>query len=164
MNALTLQKDFFKSVVYISMLRQCDCESSQKQKVSLLKQQLFAQLFRIYLPVKLNNRKMSMQKENTFPTDNFKKYSKKYNPKITILKILVYKIQQETIKSKSFMRFNFITKPCSKKQGFVIKLKPVKNLNFIISGCNLYIKIFRMVTFGLFFLLYKTKKFHHIHG
>ena len=32
--------------------------------------------------------------ENPFPTDNFKKYTKKTNPKITIVEILVYKIQQ----------------------------------------------------------------------
>ena len=39
------------------------------------------------------------------------KYSKKTNPKITILEILVYKIQPEIIKSKIFPRSNFITKP-----------------------------------------------------
>ena len=71
-----------------------------------------------------------MQKENTFPTDNFKKYSKKYNPEITILEILVYKIQQEIIKSKSFMRFNFITKPCSKKKRLCNKVKTSKEFKF----------------------------------
>ena len=100
-----------------------------------------------------------MQKENTFPTDNFKKYSKKYNPEITILEILVYKIQQEIIKSKSFMRFNFITKPCSKKQGFVIKLKPVKNLNFIISGCVLYTKFSEWLFLDYSFCYTKRKNF-----
>ena len=40
-------------------------------------------------------------------------YTKKTNPKITILEILVYKIQPEIMKSKIFTRFNFITKPCS---------------------------------------------------
>ena len=53
---------------------------------------------------------------NPFPTDNFKKYIKKTNLKITILEILIYKIiQPEIIKSKIFTRFNFITKPCSRK-------------------------------------------------
>ena len=51
--------------------------------------------------------------QNPFPTDNFKKYNKKSNPKITILEILVYKIQPEIITSKIFTRFSFITKPCS---------------------------------------------------
>ena len=41
-----------------------------------------------------------------------KKYTKKTNPKITILEILVYKIQPEIMQSKIFTRFNFITKPC----------------------------------------------------
>ena len=49
-----------------------------------------------------------------FP-DNFKKYSKKTNPKITILEILVNKIQPKIIKSKIFTRFNFIAKPCSQE-------------------------------------------------
>ena len=31
--------------------------------------------------------------QTSFPTDNFKKYTKKTNPKTTILEILVYKIQ-----------------------------------------------------------------------
>ena len=44
-----------------------------------------------------------------------KKYTKKTNPKITILEILVYKIQPEIMKSKIFTRFNFITKPCSQE-------------------------------------------------
>ena len=52
---------------------------------------------------------------NQFPTDNFKKYTKKIYPKITILEILVYKIQPEIMKSKIFTRFNFITKPCSQE-------------------------------------------------
>ena len=39
-----------------------------------------------------------------------KKYTKKTNPKMTILEILVYKIQPEIMKSKTFTRFNFITK------------------------------------------------------
>ena len=39
-----------------------------------------------------------------FPTDNFKKYTKKTNPKITILEILVYKIQPEIMESKIFTR------------------------------------------------------------
>ena len=33
--------------------------------------------------------------QDPFRTDNFKKYSKEANPKITILEILVYKIQPE---------------------------------------------------------------------
>ena len=53
--------------------------------------------------------------QNTFPTDNFKKYTKKTNPKIIILEILIYKIQTEIIKSKIFTRFDFITKPCSQE-------------------------------------------------
>ena len=40
-------------------------------------------------------------------------YSKKSNPKITILEIFVYKIQPEIIKSKIFTHFNFITKQIS---------------------------------------------------
>ena len=40
------------------------------------------------------------------------------------------------------------------EQGFVIKLKRVKILDFIISDCLLYAKISRMVIFGLVFLLY----------
>ena len=55
------------------------------------------------------------QTHNPFPTDNFKKYTKKTNPKITILECLVYKIQPEITKSKIFTHFNFITKPCSKE-------------------------------------------------
>ena len=35
-----------------------------------------------------------------FPTDNFKKYSKRTNPKITNLEISVNKIQPEIIKFK----------------------------------------------------------------
>ena len=35
-------------------------------------------------------------------------FTKKTNRKITILQILVYKIQPEIMKSKIFMRFNFI--------------------------------------------------------
>ena len=37
------------------------------------------------------------------------------NPKITILEILVYKMQLEIIKSKIFTRFNFIAKLCSQE-------------------------------------------------
>ena len=43
--------------------------------------------------------------QNPFPTDNFKKYTKKTNPKITILEILVYKIQPEITKFKFFSTF-----------------------------------------------------------
>ena len=50
-----------------------------------------------------------------FPTDNFKKYTKKTNPKITILEILLYKIQPEIMESKIFTRFSFITKPLCNK-------------------------------------------------
>ena len=39
----------------------------------------------------------------------------KTNPKITILKIVIYKTQPEIIKSKIFTRFDFITKPCSQE-------------------------------------------------
>ena len=81
-------------------------------------------------------------------------YTKKTTPKITILEILVYKIQPETIKSKIFTRFNFIKKPCA---GFVIKLKCVKILDFTVSGCILYTKISRMVILGLVFLVYFLK-------
>ena len=73
--------------------------------------------------------------------------SKKTNPKMIILEILVNKIQPEIIKSKIFM--------C--EHGFVIKLKRVKILDFVISGCILYTKISRMVIFGLVFLLYFLK-------
>ena len=66
---------------------------------------------------------------------------------MTILETLVNKIQPEIIKSKIFMR----------EHGFVIKLKRVKILDFIISGCILYTKISRMVIFGLVFLLYFLK-------
>ena len=81
---------------------------------------------------------------------------KKTNPKITILEILVNKIQPEIMKSKIFTRFNFITKPCP-WLGFGIKLKRVKILDLIISGCILYTKISRMVIFGLDFLVYFLK-------
>ena len=37
------------------------------------------------------------------------------NLKISILEILVYKMQLEIITSKIFTRFNFIAKPCSKE-------------------------------------------------
>ena len=40
--------------------------------------------------------------QNPFPADNFKNYGTKTNLKITILKILVCKIQPEIIKSKIF--------------------------------------------------------------
>ena len=42
-------------------------------------------------------------------------YTKKTNPKITILEIMVNKIQPEIMKSKTFTRFNFVTKPCSQE-------------------------------------------------
>ena len=84
-------------------------------------------------------------------------YSKKNNPKITILKILVYKIQPEMIKFKFFTGFNFIKKVCFFEHGFVIKLKRIKDLDSIISCCILYTKISRMVIFGLYFLLYFLK-------
>ena len=76
------------------------------------------------------------------------KYTKKTNPKIPILEILLYKIQPEIMKSKIFTRFN------SCEHGFVIKLKHVKILDFIISGYILYTKISRIVIFGLVFLVY----------
>ena len=40
----------------------------------------------------------------------------KTNPKITILEILVNKIQPKIIKSKIFTYFNFITKPYSQNK------------------------------------------------
>ena len=40
------------------------------------------------------------------------------------------------------------------EQGFVINLKHIKILDFVISGCILCTKISRMVIFGLVFLLY----------
>ena len=43
------------------------------------------------------------------------------------------------------------------KHGFVIKLKRIKVLDFIISGYILYTKFFRMVIFGLVFLVYFLK-------
>ena len=49
---------------------------------------------------------------------------------------MVYKIQPEIFKFKTFARFNF-----------AIKLKRVKILDFIISGSILYTKISRMVFF-----------------
>ena len=61
--------------------------------------------------------------QNSLPTYNFKKYCSKNNPKVTILEILVYKIQPE------------IT-------------------DIINSGSILYIKISRIVVFGLVFKLY----------
>ena len=61
--------------------------------------------------------------QNPLPTYSFKKYSTKTYPKITILKILVYKIQP-------------------------------KITEFKISGCILYTKISRIVTFGVVFKLY----------
>ena len=45
-------------------------------------------------------------------------YRKKTNSKIIILEILVYKIQPEIIKSKIFMRFNFIIKPSLQEQSY----------------------------------------------
>ena len=62
------------------------------------------------------------------------------------MEILVYKIQPEIIKSKIFTHFN--------ANGVVIKLKRVKILDFIISGCIVYTKFSRMVIFGLVFVLY----------
>ena len=43
------------------------------------------------------------------------------------------------------------------EHGFVIKLKRVKILHFIISDCILYTKISKMVIFGLVFLEYFLK-------
>ena len=43
-----------------------------------------------------------------FPTDNYKKYSKRTNPKITILEISVNKIQPEIIKFKILTCFKVI--------------------------------------------------------
>ena len=40
------------------------------------------------------------------------------------------------------------------EHGFVKKLKRIKILDFIISGCILYTNISRMVIFGLVFLVY----------
>ena len=64
---------------------------------------------------------------------------------------MVYKIQPETVKSKIFTHFNFITKPA---RGFLIKLKRVNILDFIVSGCILYTKISRIVILGVVFLVY----------
>ena len=75
-----------------------------------------------------------------FPTDNFKKYTKKTNPKITILEILVYKIQPEIMES---LRVSALL-----QSHFVIKLERVEKLEFIISGCILHTKISRMVICG----------------
>ena len=52
-------------------------------------------------------------KQNTTVKTAIDACSKKTDPKISILQILVYKIQPEIMKSKAFTRFNFITKPCS---------------------------------------------------
>ena len=95
-------------------------------------------------------------------------HSTKTNPKITILEILVYKIQPEKIKSKIFTCFNFITKPCSQKNknnyscehGFVVNLERVKILDFIVSGFILYIKIFQN---GYFWISLRTILFKIIY-
>ena len=51
-----------------------------------------------------------------YATETKKFYiTKKTNPKITILEILLYKMHPEIMKSKIFTRFNFITKPCSQE-------------------------------------------------
>ena len=78
-----------------------------------------------------------------FVNENYLKHSKKTNPKIIILEILVDIIEPEIIHS------------C--EHGFVIKLKRINILDFIISGCILYTKISRMVIFRLVFLLYFLK-------
>ena len=51
-----------------------------------------------------------------FNTNSKCHFSKKTNPKITILEILVYKAQPEIIKYRNFTRFNFVTKPCLQEQ------------------------------------------------
>ena len=86
-------------------------------------------------------------------------FTKKTNLKITILEILVYKVQPEIIKLKSLCISTLLQSNVHKtcEHGFVIKLKCVKILNFVISGCILYTKISRMVIFGLVFLLYFLK-------
>ena len=73
--------------------------------------------------LKLNKGQLKECKSNTgivkpFPRDNFRKQSKKTNPKVIILEILVYKIQPEIIKSKVFTCFDFITKPCLQEQNY----------------------------------------------
>ena len=75
---------------------------------------IFLTSFRIYSTAKLSNYVTLSPFQNPFLTDNFKKYSKKNNPKITNLGILDTK-QPEIIKYKIFMRFKFITKPCSQE-------------------------------------------------
>ena len=86
--------------------------------------------------------------QNPFPTDNFKKYSKRTNPKITILEISLYKIQPEIIKFKIFTCFNFITKYYNKVE---------MRKDFIISGCILYTKISGIVIFGVVLLYFNSK-------
>ena len=77
---------------------------------------------------------------NPFPTDNFKKYSKKTDIEI--------------IKSKIFMRFNFITKLCSQEWAWLCnKVETCKDFRFCYFWLYIYTKIPRMVVFGLLFLL-----------
>ena len=77
---------------------------------------------------------------NPFPTNNLKSFSKKTNIEI--------------IKTKTFTHISTLLQSHVHKNehGFVIKLKRVKALDFIISGCILYTKICRMVIFGSVFL------------
>ena len=58
------------------------------------------------------NASNEQEQVNTLANLQCIKYSTKTNPKITILEILVCKIQPEKIKSKIFTHFNFITQPC----------------------------------------------------
>ena len=61
-----------------------------------------------------------------------KKYTKKTNPKITILEILVYKIQPEIMQSKTFTRLHRLQ---SLLLCFVLHIPNIfsLNLNYIIT-------------------------------
>ena len=85
-------------------------------------------------------------------------YSEKTNPKITILEVLLYKTQLEIKKILKSLRVSTLLQSYvhmfTCEHGFVIKLKRVKILDFIISGCVSYTNKFRMLFFRLVFLLY----------
>ena len=85
-------------------------------------------------------------------------YRKKTNPKITILEILLYQTQPEIKKNLKSLNVSILLQShvhmFTCEHGFVIKLKRIKILDFIISGCVSYTNKFRMLVFRLVFLLY----------
>ena len=87
---------------------------------------------------------------------------KKTNLKITILEILVYKIQPEIMKSTIFTRFNFITKPCSQEWLYFV----YQNFQNGYFRTSLFSILFEVICekwmwysqFGFAFFFFKEKK------